>query len=688
MKVPKLFREEFEERRFRKKILGRIYIESERDFVLQLYGRGPDGRYRRSPELSDEDAKRLKQLAGSIKKNKGVVRAGKLSLIAILVAAVLVFNFAFKNRLLEKALERGLEAVFSARADVEQLDFRLLAGRLSFIHLSVADREQPMRNLFELGMTEVDLNTNELLKAKVVVSNLETREIRWHTPRQSSGALPEDRGTEPESADEAPGRARTRALSLNLGSLDAAALIDEQLSNLSSPARIAELNSRLQTLQGRWQGTVEQGRNDVDELAGRIDTVRAIDVGSLDTVPELQQAVTDIQQAATALDRVREDVREADRQIKADRGEIASGRREFEAAVDADVAYLYSLSDLSSGELKNLASDLAAGYLEQILGRYYGYAQKARGYGERLITRKKEKREDRGTVNRMQRGVDVPFGVAEYPRFLLENADVSVQDASKIIQGTIRNLSSNPDLIDRPVTFTFNRSEGEKQLSVDGFLDNRERRDTDLKLGVQAAGFTFELTEGLENLGLSSLESAYRFRTEFSRSRTGNAAEGQGLLELYDLVLQPTTGGNRLGTILSETLGSLSKVDVDFDYTVESGKPARVAARSSADRQLARVLEERFTEISAQYRVRLQEELTAQMASRIRENEALSQAFADLVQRSDGNLADAAAYEAVLAEKRAEVEKRIADTQKQATDAVKSELESQLEKLPLPKLKF
>jgi len=31
---------------------------------------------------------------------------------------------------------------------------------------------------------------------------------------------------------------------------------------------------------------------------------------------------------------------------------------------------------------------------------------------------------------------------------------------------------------------------------------------------------------------------------------------------------------------------------------------------------------------------------------------------------------------------------RIADTQKQATDAVKSKLESQLEKLPLPKLKF
>jgi uncharacterized protein (TIGR03545 family) len=686
MKVPKLFKEEFKERRFRKKILGRIYIESERDFVLQLYSRGSDDRYRRSPELSDDDAKRLKQLSGSIKKNKGVVRTGKVTLIAILVAAVLVFNFAFKNRLLEKALERGLEAVFSARADVEQLDFRLLSGRVSFSRLTVADQEQPMRNLFELGGSEADLNTNQLLKAKVVISNLEAREVRWHTPRQSSGALPEDREAEQKADRErAVGRG---ALGLNLGSLDAGALIDDQLAKLGSPARIAGLNSRLQTLQGQWQGRVEQGRTDVDELAGRIDAVRSIDVGSLDTVPELQQAVADIQQAATSLNRVRDDLRGVDRQIKTDREEIASARREFQEALDADVAYLYSLSDLSSGELKNLVSDLAAGYLQQILGRYYGYAQRARGYAQRLIIRKKEKPEDRKTVNRMQRGVDVRFTAAEYPRFLLENAGVSVQAASKNIQGSLQNVSSNPDLVDRPVSFSFLQTEGQKRLSVDGVLDSREQRDTDLKLGVQAAGFTFQLTEGLTDLGLSSLAAGYRLQTEFSRSPQGAAAEGQGLLELYDLVIQPDPGQKQLGRILYETLGSLSKVDVAFDYTIEGGKPVRIAARSSADGQLARALEERFTEISAQYKERLREELTARMASQIRENEALSQAFADLVQRSDGNLADTSAYEAVLARKRAEVEERVAGIRQQATDAAKSQLESQLEKLPLPKLKF
>jgi hypothetical protein len=127
---------------------------------------------------------------------------------------------------------------------------------------------------------------------------------------------------------------------------------------------------------------------------------------------------------------------------------------------------------------------------------------------------------------------------------------------------------------------------------------------------------------------------------------------------------------------------------VAFEYTVESGKAARVTARSSADRQLARALEARLGEVSAEYENRIRQELKARMASELRQNELLSQGFADLAGRSDGNLGDAAAYEEVLVQKRSDVEKRIAETQKQATDAVKSQLESQLEKLPLPKLGF
>ena len=691
MKVPKLFKTELSEKRFRKKIIRRIYIESELRFLLGLYAKGADGRYRRPEEPNTEDTRRLQQLARSIKKNRGVLRTGKVSLLVIVIAAILVFNFVFKNRLLEQALERGLESVFAARAEVNDLDFRILSGRISFAHLSVADREQPFRNLFELGATEVDLNTAELLKAKVVVTNLESREIGWNTPRQTSGALAEGGEAEKEVSGD---RGQRKGLSLNLGNLDAKALVGDQLDKLSSPAQITALNTRLRILQQQWQLTVDKGRRDVAELSGRIDSVRSIDVRSLDTVPELQQAVADIREAATAIGQLKNDVQAVNTQINADWEEIEAVRSAFERAVDADVAYLTSLSDLSSGELRNLVSDVVAGYLEQTLGRCYGTARRVKGYADKLITGAKDKRPDKSRTSRREGGVNIPFATVVYPRFLLENAGVSVAGtgASRTIEGSVQNISSDPDLLGRPVTFAFSQIEAEKQLSVDGVVDRRSSRENDLTLGVQAANYSIELSEGLETLGLRSLSALYRFQTDFALSRLGDTADGSGGLELYDLVLQPAEGQDLLGRTLYETLGSVSAVAVEFDYAVSAGGLSKVVARSSIDEQLSRILKDRVAEIAAQYESRLSEELSARIEAQLEENETLYGAFRELEQTAGGNLADVNAYEAVLEQKRIEVEKRISDSQKQATDAVKSELEKQLDqikdKVPLPHLSF
>jgi len=691
MKVPKLFKAELSEKRFRKKVIRRVYIESERNFLLGLYSKGADGRFHRPEELDTEDTKRLRQLARSIKKNRGVLRTGKVSLLVIVVAVILVFNFVFKNRLLEQALERGLEGVFSARAEVDDLDFRILSGRIFFAHLSVADREQPFRNLFELGATEVDLNTAELLKAKVIVTNLESLEIGWNTPRQTSGAVAGGgRGEKEVPAD----REQRRGLSLNLGNLDAEALVDDQMEKLSSPAQITALNTRLRTLQQQWQITVDKSRADVADLSGHIDSVRSIDVRSLDTVPELQQAVADIREAATALDQVKNDVEAVNTQINADREGIEAARSAFEKAVDSDVAYLASLTDLSSGELRSLVSDLVAGYLEQTLGRYYGYARRVKGYADKLIPGTKGKRSDSQRGGRMEGGENIPFAAVVYPRFMLENAGVSVSGmgTSEAIEGSVQNVSSDPDLIGRPVTFAFSRTKGERQLSVDGVFDRRSNRKNDLILGVQVANHSIELSESLESLGLRSLSALYRFHTDFTLSRQAASADGSGVLDLYDLSVQPTSEQDLLGRTLYETLNSVAAVAVEFDYTLSGGGVSKVVARSSIDEQLSRVLKDRVAGIAKQYESRLREEVSARIEAQLEENETLYGVFSGLEQTSGGNLADVNACEAVLAQKRGEVEKRISDSQKQATDAVKSELEKQLDqikgKVPLPRLNF
>ena len=165
-KIPKFLSKPLKEQRYQKQILGRIYITEDKDFLNGLYTRDESGNYLLKPDLSPEEIKRLKSLAKSIKANRGVVKKGRLILLAVLIGCILIFNLVLKNWLAELAVEHGLESAFVAQADINGMRLALLQGRISFDHLEVADRKKPMRNLFELGKTEISFNVIELLKGK------------------------------------------------------------------------------------------------------------------------------------------------------------------------------------------------------------------------------------------------------------------------------------------------------------------------------------------------------------------------------------------------------------------------------------------------------------------------------------------------------------------------------------------
>ena len=124
--APRLFPTRIPETRFRNRILSRVYTTGDREFLLGLYETAADGTRQRKEALSAPEVKRLAGLAKSIAANRGVVQRPKLIILAVIVAAAIVFNLLFKNVLLTRALVAGLEGIFGARAEVAGLDFRLL----------------------------------------------------------------------------------------------------------------------------------------------------------------------------------------------------------------------------------------------------------------------------------------------------------------------------------------------------------------------------------------------------------------------------------------------------------------------------------------------------------------------------------------------------------------------------------
>ncbi|TVR90058.1 MAG: hypothetical protein EA428_09075, partial [Spirochaetaceae bacterium] len=130
-RVPALFRKPRTQDQLRRRVLRRVYLPSDQAFIQSLYEPGEaQGSIHIRSNLSQDEMKRLRKLAKGVRANRGFLHPVKISLLIFVVVAVLVFNFVFRDRLVQAAFERGLEEVFQARSEVIGLQVKLLGPAL------------------------------------------------------------------------------------------------------------------------------------------------------------------------------------------------------------------------------------------------------------------------------------------------------------------------------------------------------------------------------------------------------------------------------------------------------------------------------------------------------------------------------------------------------------------------------
>jgi hypothetical protein len=190
VKAPGKLRKPIKEKKFNKRFLK--YIEQPDDkqwFSSQFELK--EGKYHIREGLDKKDVKKLKGLLGAIANNrKGPIRLFPLALAGIVIGGIVVFFAIFANPLLERALELGLEAAFEAKSDVDNLRISVFDFSIDIGGITVANRDRPMRNLFEMGKIRIKLRPEAVLRGKVYIEEIRADTIRFATPRTVSGAIP------------------------------------------------------------------------------------------------------------------------------------------------------------------------------------------------------------------------------------------------------------------------------------------------------------------------------------------------------------------------------------------------------------------------------------------------------------------------------------------------------------------
>ncbi len=510
------------------------------------------------------------------RKRSKIVRWQGILIFLVLCALAAGLWALFVDRYAERAIERTGTAVVGAKVELDKADVSLSPLGLTLVGLKVTNPNAPMTNAFEVGRIAFHMDGPNALRRKIIVEEMSVEDVRLNTPRKTSGAVAASGGPTPletlltlpsfviPNVQEAFAKEKADLRSLKL--LTGAAA-DGEAARARWEARVKELETAIDV------GKYEKSYGELKAKAGKISVGNL--VGGAKDVAALQKQVrADIQT-----------VTDAKKAFAADVAALKQAAVDAPAAVKADARRVVEKYSLTPEGLANISRLLFGAKVE-------GSVRSALQWNERLspfIERVKEKVKGKEVVKPLRaEGRNVRFHEDRpLPDFLARLAKVSISLPQGDFAGRIENLTSEQDVLGRPLEFAFSaeKLKGLRSASLEGTFDRVDpaaRRDTlslrlrgyearDVKL-VESASLPVSLSEGLADLDVQAtlekgaLKARISAAVRSARLAVGKGEARPGLAGRVDEAIRSALGGV---TALSLT-AEISGTPEDFDLKIRS----------------------------------------------------------------------------------------------------------------------
>lgn len=506
-KIPKIFRKKIKIKKWKKKILKSIHIPSDRKWLEERFELLDDKMVLKK-DLPKEDLKKLKTLGKSIKKNKGAVTKWKAMILLTLAALVLIFNFFFKNVLIKKGIEAGIESVFQASGLVQNPQLSLNKGSFTLDSLSIQNKDNPGRNLIELGNTALRINMPELGKNRYHIEEITFEGVQFNSSRDSADLQRAQGGDSKESSPllEIP--------SLEDGKEQILALIEEQKSNLKTLQYIDTAEKELDDFTERWTETFNETKSGVESSVNDVSALGKKGIPPISSVSDAQKALKEYQAYYDDLEKQKKELENLNRQFNEEKEQILSLRTELESLIQDDITYLKDLLQLPDREeVKDFVSDKIKEILMERFQDYYEKAMIVMPYYEKWKASQDGKEEEIKKETKRLAGRYIPFPTAELPRFLIKNIKLNGGDQfSGLFNADLTGISSEPDKLDDPILLISEWANEKTSIDLGGFLDLKKDAPQLFNVDFESPANPTELKEGLSALGIDSAKADMSFK--------------------------------------------------------------------------------------------------------------------------------------------------------------------------------
>ena len=663
-------------------------------------------------QLAKKEMKRLKVLAKQIKSQKGRVNFVPLIVTLAFIAAIPITFTMFKNVIIKKALTVVCENIFEAKCDIQKVDFKFLDSSLKIQKIEIANKNDYMKNLVDIGSITLDFDLAQLLRKRFVADDLSVLDVNSGTERKTSGELPPGKlwklkkkkeRTAKKASESKLGQVLAEKKTVAANSLqenitglfnafNPETLMQNFAAQLQSPGVSKQVQEQVPGIIAKWQAKPAEIQKTVDDLQKSVNDLMAFDYNSVQNNPlKIKEFIETLDSTYKNIDKVKNDASGVLNSFNADIAEADALRKTVQNAVTHDMNFANSeinkikslnISDgtkLISGMFENVACD--------VLGKYYPYAQKGVNYLLELKTKqggekkeakaKKEKKEKTKYSVHRAPGRDIFYRQDKVPSVWIKK--MAGSGPNFFAQAT--DIASNQDIINKPAKIDFNMElynlQHTAKLVVDFRTDTKEpliRADYGIKnIPLNIPAEKFGSYPGVPAFDAKCAVDAILkiFDDE------GFEITGKGLLtdlKISTVPFEPEYASK----IYSGVMGRINTVRASMTsgFTVSGG--LNMALDSDADVQVINSLKKEMEAQLAGIKANLKNELT----KRINEASggALSQfgTLDDIKSKLTGSIGQANSYEKQLSQKRAEAEKQLKG---KATDEAKKQLGNQLKGL-------
>lgn len=470
------------------------------------------------------------------------VRKNNLIAVAVAGALLSLFLLLFMDPLIKWGIVKAGQGATGAKVEVGSVKTKLLAGRVTLRRVAAANKNEPMKNLFELKEAVLELQPKALLRAKVVITEASLSGLEFGTARRRSGALMRSKPSALERMIQKELAPVQQASLAKLTQAKQAAKIDIDPKKLLSLKALDDAQANLKNIPGRWKDKLSVAKID-QEIKAVTESLKSLQGGGSSPADILRKTKT-VKEAQEKLKALSKDVQSSQEALKQEFGSLDASLKSADALKGKDLNGLMAAAGLPQLDAESLAKRLVGpAASEKLSTSLYWIAWARRKAAASSSSQKQTEAPPR------RRGITVEFPLEDsYPAFLLEKAALSGTLASVLegqdmnLSGSLLDVTSNPPLYGKPSRLFLKGETPRKdsRMTLEATLD-QTRRPGGAEVKLQYSGLPLAGTSlGDKELGADITAGAAS--VDGTVSIVGDEWKGRIVLKAENVSLKPRLG--------------------------------------------------------------------------------------------------------------------------------------------------